>query len=70
MRVREPTPEEYRASLLGFGASQDVARSYADMASATSTQGFYGEAESDTPDTAPTGFRRWCEEVLRPAALA
>ncbi|MBU6534377.1 NAD(P)H-binding protein [Streptomyces mayonensis] len=70
VRVRESTPEEYRVSLLGFGASEDVARSYADMASAMSTQGFYGETEPGTPDTAPTGFRRWCEEVLRPAALS
>ncbi|GHI93160.1 NmrA family transcriptional regulator [Streptomyces olivaceus] len=70
VRVRESTPEEYRASVRGLGASEDVARNYADMASAMSTQGFYGAAEPGTPDTAPTGFRRWCEEVLRPAALA
>ncbi|XKK61907.1 NAD(P)H-binding protein [Streptomyces sp. ARC32] len=70
VRVRESTPEEHRAFVLGLGASEEVARNYADMASAMSTQGFYGAAEPSTPDTAPTSFRRWCEEVLRPATLA
>ncbi|MEV6881887.1 NAD(P)H-binding protein [Streptomyces sp. NPDC051135] len=70
VRVRESTPEEYRASALRFGASEAGARGLADMASAMDAQGFYGATEPSTPDTAPTSFRRWCEEVLRPAALA
>ncbi|CAM5674683.1 NAD(P)H-binding protein OS=Streptomyces tendae OX=1932 GN=GUR47_03860 PE=4 SV=1 [Streptomyces tendae] len=70
VRVRETTPEEYRASALRFGASEAGAQGLADMASAMDAQGFYGAAEPTTPDTAPTSFRRWCEEVLRPAVLA
>ncbi|WP_399893191.1 NAD(P)H-binding protein [Streptomyces sp. BBFR51] len=70
VRVLETTPEEYRASALRFGASEDGARGLADMASAMATQGFYGAAEPSTADTAPTSFRRWCEEILRPATLA
>ncbi len=27
-------------------------------------------AEPSTPGTAPTGFRQWCETVLRPAVLS
>ncbi|MEU7210997.1 NAD(P)H-binding protein [Streptomyces sp. NPDC044989] len=69
VRVRETTPEAYRASALRFGASEASAQGLADMASAMDAQGFYGAAEPSTPDTAPTSFRRWCEEVLRPAAL-
>ncbi|MDT0614698.1 NAD(P)H-binding protein [Streptomyces lancefieldiae] len=69
VRVRETTPAEYRAAALRLGASEDAARGLADMASAMNSQGFYGSAEPSTPDTAPTGFRRWCEEILRPAAL-
>ncbi|MFA3878474.1 NAD(P)H-binding protein [Streptomyces sp. MMCC 100] len=70
VRVRETTPEAYRASALRFGASEAGAQGLADMASAMDEQGFYGVAEPSTPDTAPTSFRRWCEEVLRPAVLA
>ncbi|QUW95481.1 NAD(P)H-binding protein [Streptomyces sp. V17-9] len=69
VRVRETTPEAYRASALRFGASGASAQGLADMASAMDAQGFYGAAEPSTPDTAPTSFRRWCEEVLRPATL-
>ncbi|MFD5967906.1 NAD(P)H-binding protein [Streptomyces sp. NPDC060311] len=69
VRVRETTPEAYRASALRFGASEASAQGLADMASAMDAQGFYGAAEPSTPDTAPTSFRRWCEEVLRPATL-
>ncbi|WP_328564047.1 NAD(P)H-binding protein [Streptomyces coelicoflavus] len=69
VRVRETTPEAYRASALRFGASEAGARGLADMAAAMDAQGFYGAAEPSTPDTAPTSFRRWCEEVLRPATL-
>jgi uncharacterized protein YbjT (DUF2867 family) len=70
VRVRETTPAEYGATALRFGASQDGARGLADMAAAMDTQGFYGSSAPSTPDTAPTGFRRWCEETLRPAVLA
>ncbi|WP_225635807.1 NAD(P)H-binding protein [Streptomyces solaniscabiei] len=70
VRVRETTPAEYEAAALGFGASEDGARGLAAMASAMDTQGFYGSSAPSTQDTAPTGFRRWCEETLRPAVLA
>ncbi|REH19243.1 MULTISPECIES: NAD(P)H-binding protein [unclassified Streptomyces] len=70
VRVRETTPEAYKASALRFGASESGAQGLADMASAMDAQGFYGAAEPSTPDTAPTSFGRWCEEVLRPATLA
>jgi uncharacterized protein YbjT (DUF2867 family) len=70
VRVRETTPDEYRSAALRFGASEAGAQGLADMASAMDGQGFYGSAEPSTPDTAPTSFRRWCEEILRPAVLA
>lgn len=38
------------------------------MTHAQNTQGFYGATQPSTPDTAPTSFRQWCEEVLKPAA--
>ncbi|WP_285222760.1 hypothetical protein [Frankia nepalensis] len=40
------------------------------MVGALNEQGFYGVVEPSTPDAAPTGFRQWCEDVLRAAVLA
>ncbi|MFF9486237.1 NAD(P)H-binding protein [Streptomyces sp. NPDC014676] len=70
VRVRRITPEDYRAGALRFGASEAMAQGLADMAAAMDEQGFYGPTEPSTPDTAPTGFRQWCETVLRPAVLS
>jgi uncharacterized protein YbjT (DUF2867 family) len=70
VRLQELTSAEMKATLLRFGASEGWARSVADMRDAQNTQGFYGAAQPSTPDTAPTGFRQWCEEVLKPAVLS
>ncbi|EMF28823.1 NAD(P)H-binding protein [Streptomyces pseudogriseolus] len=70
VRVRRITPEDYRAAALRSGASEAMAQGLADMATAMDDQGFYGPTEPSTPDTAPTGFREWCETVLRPALLS
>ncbi|MFB7595354.1 NAD(P)H-binding protein [Streptomyces sp. NPDC056160] len=61
--------EDYRRALLGRGASEAVAQGMADMTRAIDEQGFYGAAAPSTPETAPTAFRQWCEEVLKPAVL-
>lgn len=60
---------DHRENLLRLGASEAVAQGLADMARALDEQGFYGAAAPSTPENAPTGFRAWCEEVLRPAVL-
>ncbi|WP_062643093.1 NAD(P)H-binding protein [Streptomyces maremycinicus] len=67
VRLRQITVGELRTRLTGFGASEAWARGVADMVHAQNTQGFYGVTRPSTPDTAPTSFRRWCEEVLKPA---
>lgn len=67
VRVRQVTSAELKATLTRFGASEAWAQGVADMVDAQNTQGFYGSVQPSTPDTAPTGFRQWCEEVLRPA---
>ncbi|QJT05630.1 NAD(P)H-binding protein [Streptomyces asoensis] len=67
VRVRQITVAEQKARLTGFGATEAWAQGVADMMDAQNTQGFYGAAQPTTPDTAPTSFRRWCEEVLKPA---
>ncbi|GGS70282.1 NAD(P)H-binding protein [Streptomyces cinerochromogenes] len=67
VRFRRLGEAEYKATLLRHGASEDWARGVTDLASASAEQGFYGSAAPTTPETAPTSFRRWCEEVLKPA---
>ncbi|MFF4394044.1 NAD(P)H-binding protein [Streptomyces sp. NPDC001480] len=61
---------DYRATLLGHGVSEAWAQGLADMVDALREQGFYGAGAPSTPETAPTGFRQWCEEVLRTAVMA
>ncbi|MEU6769740.1 NAD(P)H-binding protein [Streptomyces sp. NPDC046759] len=66
---QETGPEDHKAALLRHGASEAAAQGLTDMVRALGAQGFYGAAAPSTPGTAPTGFRQWCEEVLRPAVL-
>ncbi|MEW2284062.1 NAD(P)H-binding protein [Streptomyces sp. NPDC047841] len=67
VRFQRISGAEYRASVLRYGASENWAEALTDLATATAEQGFYGSEAPSTPETAPTSFRRWCEEVLKPA---
>ncbi|WDM10561.1 NAD(P)H-binding protein [Streptomyces lavenduligriseus] len=69
VRFRRIDAEEQKAALLGYGATEDAAQGLADMMRALEDQDFYGAGVPATPGTAPTGLRRWCEEVLKPAVL-
>lgn len=66
VRLRSTSTADRAAALRSFGMSSAWAQGLADMENALNEQGFYGEAVPTTPDVAPTGFRQWCEEVLRP----
>lgn len=68
VRFRQVPVEAYRATMLEHGASEAWAQGLADMAVAQNN-GAYDEEHRTTPP-GPTGFRQWCEEVLRPAFLA
>lgn len=70
VRARLTGAAPYRAALLERGASEAWAQGLADMAQALEEQGFYGAEAPPTPGTAPTAFRTWCEEELKPAVLA
>ncbi|MGW3146959.1 NAD(P)H-binding protein [Streptomyces sp. NPDC001177] len=70
VRLQPTTSADYRATSLRLGASEAWAQGLADMTDALNDQGFYGAVEPTTPEHAPTGFRQWCEAVLRPAVLA
>ncbi|GHG93656.1 NAD(P)H-binding protein [Streptomyces rubradiris] len=69
VRFRRIGAEEQKAALLRYGASEAAAQGLADMMRALDEQDFYGAGVPVTPDAAPTGFRQWCEQVLRPAVL-
>ncbi|WP_416986502.1 NmrA family NAD(P)-binding protein [Streptomyces sp. T028] len=66
--VRYIPSAENKALMTALGASEAWAQGYADMVDAQNEQHLYGASQVPTPDRAPTTFRRWCEEVLRPAA--
>ncbi|MGW3284868.1 NAD(P)H-binding protein [Streptomyces sp. NPDC001002] len=67
VRFQSIPVEAYRQTMLQRGASEGSARSFAEMATAQSN-GVYDE-EQRIARPGPTGFRQWCEEVLRPAVL-
>jgi uncharacterized protein YbjT (DUF2867 family) len=67
IRVQRTSTADYKTSALRFGASEAWAQGLADMVEALDHQGFYGAVAPSTPQSAPTGFRQWCEEVLKPA---
>jgi uncharacterized protein YbjT (DUF2867 family) len=69
IRFQQIPVEAFTATLTGHGMSEAMAQGMADMVTAKN-EGL-DNAEPRTPEsTTPTGFRQWCEEVLKPAVLA
>ena len=68
VRFQQVGGEDHKATMMGYGASEAFARGMADM-TAAQNDGIY-DAEQSTAKRSPTSFRRWCEEVLKPAVLA
>jgi hypothetical protein len=65
----QQVPVEAFTAGLGDRMSEAMAQGMADMMVAKN-EGL-DNAEPRTPrSTTPTGFRQWCEEVLKPAVLA
>jgi uncharacterized protein YbjT (DUF2867 family) len=61
--------EAFKARMLERGVSEAMAQGQLEMALAKDAG--LDNAEPRTPEaTTPTGFRQWCEEVLKPAAMA
>ncbi|CUU57605.1 Uncharacterized conserved protein YbjT, contains NAD(P)-binding and DUF2867 domains [Parafrankia irregularis] len=68
IRFQQVTEEQFRATLAGQGQSAAMIEAMVDMMRAKNSG--LDNAEPRTPlSTAPTTFRQWCEEVLRPAVL-
>ncbi|MER6357891.1 NAD(P)H-binding protein [Streptomyces sp. NPDC001634] len=70
VRAQQIPVAEYKATMMRAGATEAWAQGLADMTEALNDQDFYGADVPSTPETAPTPFRQWCEEVLKPAVLA
>ncbi|MEU5100532.1 NAD(P)H-binding protein [Streptomyces sp. NPDC020996] len=68
VRYRQAPLDDYRETMIRHGASEAWAQGLADMAVAQNN-GAYDEEHRAAPP-APTSFRQWCEEVLRPAVLS
>ena len=67
VRCQQVPLRVYKEMALSHGASEAWAQGLVDMAAAQ-IDGAY-DAEHQTAQPSPTGFRQWCEEVLRPAVL-
>ncbi|GGZ57896.1 NAD(P)H-binding protein [Streptomyces rochei] len=68
VRCRPVPLDAYKEAAVSRGASEGWAQGLVDMAAAQ-IDGAY-DAEHHSAQPSPTGFRQWCEEVLRPAVLA
>jgi uncharacterized protein YbjT (DUF2867 family) len=69
VRFQEMEMEDMRQMMLGRGASAGMAQAMVDMLTAK-TEGMDHMVPRRLPSDAPTGFRAWCETVLKPAVLA
>ena len=66
VRFQSISAEAYKAQLLKYGASEDMAQGLVEMYAAK--DGGLDSSEPRTPETTtPTRYRAWCEEVLKPA---
>jgi uncharacterized protein YbjT (DUF2867 family) len=60
-------PDDYKATMMRYGASESNAQGFADMAVAQNNGVYVTEAE--IAKRAPTSFQDWCENVLKPAMV-
>jgi hypothetical protein len=69
IRFEQTSYAAMKSALLAYGQSDAMAQGIVDLLIAVE-DGIYSN-ETRTPESAtPTGFRQWCEEVLKPAVLS
>ncbi len=69
IRYRQVPVADRQAMMLRRGASQAMAQDMADMTEAQNN-GIYDAEPRDPDSTAPTSFRQWCQDTLKPAVQA
>lgn len=68
VRFQQVPGADFRDRLLQFGSSEAMAQGMLDMMLAKDAGLDNGVTRTDRSST-PTSFRRWCEDVLKPAVL-
>ena len=68
VRFHQTTFEAYKDRFVGFGMTDAMAQGMTDMAWAKN-EGLDNAVQRTPENSTPTGFRQWCEEVLKPAVL-
>jgi hypothetical protein len=69
VRFQQVPVADYKAMMLQQGASEAMAQDVADMIEATN-HGIYDTEPRDRHAAAPTSFRQWCQDILKPAVQA
>jgi uncharacterized protein YbjT (DUF2867 family) len=69
VRYRQVPVADRQAAMLRRGASQAMAQDMADMTEAQNN-GIYDAEPRDPGSAAPTSFRQWCQDTLKPAVQA
>lgn len=69
VRYRQIPVADQHAAMLQRGASPAMAQDMADMIEAQN-DGIYDAEPRDSSAAAPTGFRTWCQDTLKPAIEA
>jgi uncharacterized protein YbjT (DUF2867 family) len=69
VRYRQVPVADRQAAMLRRGASQAIAQDMADMTEAQNN-GIYDAEPRDPGSAAPTSFRQWCQDTLKPAVQA
>jgi uncharacterized protein YbjT (DUF2867 family) len=65
VRFQQITFEAYQDGFIRLGTSDAMAQGYTDMARAKN-EGLDNGVQRTPQNSTPTGFRQWCEEVLKP----
>ncbi|HEY0792684.1 MAG TPA: NAD(P)H-binding protein [Chthoniobacterales bacterium] len=68
IRFESVPADGYKAQLMQYGANEVFAQGIVDMMAAKD-KGMDNTEPRTAENTTPTGFRQWCEEVLKPAVL-
>jgi hypothetical protein len=69
VRYQQVPVTDYQARMLKRGASPAMAQDMADMTEAQNS-GIYDAEPRDPDSAAPTSFRQWCQDTLKPAVHA
>lgn len=69
VRFQRTPDDEFKAALLAYGYSEPMAQAMLNMVIAKN-EGMDSLVTRTPQNTTPTSFRRWCEEVLKPAVQA